>query len=212
MDRRTMDAIAQGGIKHTTKVPQQVNTMICEVCPRYRDIIRMFLTEMEPIFVGLSDFQRICLIYQLVTSEVAYDYSLKGSLSYSFLGPFKLGSGVCEGISELFFLLANKLTSSTCTVYLVCGVTRRGETLHQWNVVKFSADELAGKAFHLDPTWDLGRKQDPMWFLLSDDAVKRMWSRKNYPVANQTFRGAIYRNESKMSELGECLKRARAKF
>ena len=210
MNRRIKDAIEQQGVQHTTKVYQQANTMIYQVCPRYQAIIKAFLTEVKQLLVGCSEFECVSLLYQMIATEVTYDESKKRSLSHSFLCPVKDGTGVCEGISELFFLLVNSVT--TCKAYLICGTTVEcGEgSLHQWNVLKFSTGDLAGKLFHSDVTWDLGNKERK-WFL-RDDNIRRTWNRKCYPAATESFKGQIYRNESKLGELRECLKRTRAKF
>lgn len=207
MNRKIKDAIEQQGVQQSTKVYQQVNTMIYQVCPRYQAIIKGFLKEVEQILESFSEFERVSLIYQMIAAEVTYDRSLKKSLSHSFLGPVKEGTGVCEGISELFFLIVNSVT--TCKVYLVCGTTTE-DSLHQWNLLKFTKGDLAGKVFHADVTWDLGKKT-PEWFL-RDDNIRRTWNRKCYPAAPESFKGQIYRNESKLKELRECLAKTRAKF
>lgn len=210
MNRRIKDAIEQQGVRHTTKVYQQANAMIYQVCPRYQAIIRAFLKEVNQLLQGFSEFERVSLIYQMIADEVTYDESKKRSLSHTFLGALKDGVGVCEGISELFFLLCNSCT--TCKAYLICGTTEEwGEdSLHQWNVLKFSEGDLAGKLYHSDVTWDLGKEQ-PNWFL-RDDKIGRTWNRKCYPAATEPFEGRIYRNDRKLHELRECLKKTRAKF
>ncbi len=118
----------------------------------------------------LSQLQQVQLLYDVIVSDVSYRDSDACLTQYSYLQPLLKSTGVCEGIAELFFLLAQELGIETKIVIGVAG-SADDQGLHAWNMVRLPVD---GKKqwFHLDATWDLG-KGHWQYFLKSDQYMQQ---------------------------------------
>lgn len=132
---------------------------------------------------NLTDAEKLLLIHDrlIVLCEYDYDNYLNNTIpddSYTIYGLLVNGTAVCQGYSETFKYLAEKIGIPT----KIC--TSR-ELSHAWNVVY-----LEGTPYHVDVTFD-----DPVLdvtgrvfhynFLLSDEAI-----RKNNHDVTDAFSGA----------------------
>ena len=95
-------------------------------------------------------------IHDYITDTVQYDYGKNGELSHSAYGALMNGTAVCQGISALFKVLADKCKLNCI---LIEGVMRDNNSTihtenHQWNII-----EVNGRYAHLDVTNDRNKLQ-----------------------------------------------------
>lgn len=95
-------------------------------------------------------------IHDFITDTVQYDYGKNGEISYSAYGALMNGAAVCQGISALYKVFADKC-SLNCI--LIRGWLKNNNSTmqaenHQWNIV-----EVNGRYAHLDVTNDKNRLQ-----------------------------------------------------
>lgn len=182
------------------------NEMLLKVCPSLRDKVLKALLGFHTILGNdLNDFQKVSLIYQMICTVGTYDYSLRKSLSHSFLGALK-GLAVCAGYADLFVLLVGELTQSYIP-YRVSGYIASDIKLvsekdqgHAWVIIQ---DKKSGYAWQFDPTWDLGKRQYGYFFKADREMSGRIWATKYLPACTETFRGRIYTNRKKLDFLVE---------
>lgn len=108
----------------------------------------------------LTEMQKIKLIYDYITANVAYDYAglidYTDALKYTAYGALIEGSAVCMGISILFYRLALEMGLDARVIHSIPAEN------HAWNIVKFGS-----YYFYLDATWDLDENnlETDTWFL-----------------------------------------------
>ncbi len=120
---------------------------------------------------GLSDYEKLCVIYEYVCSNFVYDHDLK---IYSAYEGLQAGEMTCQGYALLLYKLLN-FAGIGCRI--VTGVGR--EEAHGWNIVK-----LNGKWYNLDATWDacqeIGAPMTWNWFLLNEEDFTDHERRSSY--------------------------------
>ena len=97
---------------------------------------------------GLSDYEKVCAVYQWMVTHISYDNDHLGDstykLQYTAYGALIDGTSVCQGYALLLYRLMLEL-GIDCRV--ISGTGNGGG--HAWNIVK-----LGGKYYDLDATWD----------------------------------------------------------
>ena len=160
------------------------------------------LKEFRSLFTDeMKDFERFCMIYQLMTEQIQYK---KSCLSHNWESVLKNRSGVCMGISELFTVLVG--TATDYDVRTVIGYAAstleaaNEETSHAWNTISLNN---GSETYHVDVTWDLGKDpSDYEYFLLTDAQVNRVWESRLYPpVATKKFTDDVYVNDEFLQRL-----------
>lgn len=192
------------------------NEMLLKVCPSLRGKVLKALLGFRTILGNdLTDYQKLCLLYQMLCEGGTYDYGdRKKSLSYSYLGALK-GLAVCSGFADLFTLLVGECTDSY-DPYRISGyiaedleLVEANDTGHAWIIIK---DKTSNKAWHFDPTWDLGKKQY-RYFAKTDNEMKgRIWATKYLPVCAEKLSGRIYSNKARLTRLVDYYKSMPQRF
>lgn len=155
----------------------------CDVWRKTEYALRGF----REILKDHSDYERLCLLYKMMTSECHYDLTKKRRFTGIYISALRNRTGVCASFAALLFLFLSEVTSYQ--VYYVVGSV--GRELHAWNII-----ESNGVAYHLDPTWDLGKESGFRYFLVSDSEMKgRDWDRTILPVCDNKFAGVFCQDE-----------------
>lgn len=96
---------------------------------------------------GLSDYEKVCGIYDYITNNIEYDYDHLYDpdymLMYTAYAALVNGTAVCQGYANLFYRLALELGVDSRIVVGWAGGP------HAWNIV-----ELDEMYYYLDSTWD----------------------------------------------------------
>ena len=102
---------------------------------------------------GLTDYEKICGIYDYMTANIVYDYDHMYDESYKLqftaYAALVNGTSVCQGYANLFYRLALELGVDA---RIVVGKGNGGG--HAWNIV-----ELGDRYYLLDATWDAPRAE-----------------------------------------------------
>ncbi len=124
----------------------------------------------ELIYPCMSDYEKVCAIYDYITLHVVYDYNTLNDdsykLKYTAYAAMMNRTAVCQGYATLFYRMALE-AGLDCRV--ITGTSTDLKTgvqeAHAWNIVK-----LGDSYYNLDATWDSSRKQsgtDYIYFLKS---------------------------------------------
>ena len=104
---------------------------------------------------GKSDYDKVKLIYDYITTHVSYDEENKGKspdvekLHFSAYAALVKGKAVCQGYATLFYRMALK-AGVPCRFIKGFSVDQNGNQVgHGWNIVK-----IDGKYYYVDSTWD----------------------------------------------------------
>ncbi|MCD8130955.1 MAG: hypothetical protein LUE16_06700 [Lachnospiraceae bacterium] len=115
---------------------------------------------------SLSDYEKICAIYDYICANVTYDYdNLNDStytLKYTAYAALINGTSVCQGYAVLFYRMA---LDAGVDARVISGIGNGGA--HGWNIVS-----LGNYYYNLDSTWDAvyyAAGYDYNYFLLCDD-------------------------------------------
>lgn len=102
---------------------------------------------------GMSDYEKVCAIYDFICDNVTYDYThLNDSgykLKYTAYAALFHGTSVCQGYASLFYNMALRCGIDA---RLISGYSRSER--HGWNIVL-----LDGMYYSLDATWDSMRPE-----------------------------------------------------
>ncbi len=178
--------------------------------PHRRHAVRHLMQEFTAcIPKTLSQVQQVQLLYDVIVSNVRYRYNDTGLTQYSYLQPLLKSTGVCEGIAELFFLLAQELGVEAKIAIGVAG-SPDDQGLHAWNMVCLP---VGGKRqwFHLDATWDLGKARW-QYFLKSDQYMQQHeheWLPMVLPAAPMNYPPLPRLNQVGIQKLTRYLKQLR---
>lgn len=122
-----------------------------------------------------TDEEKVKAIYDFITSNIAYDYSLAQSVSSDYLPnidkTLTTKKDICYGYSSLFAAMLRSLDIPT---KLVMGDTEYVDVYHAWNEVY-----LNGKWVTIDTTVDAGLKKSNKKFEMIKD-VKKYTKAKQY--------------------------------
>lgn len=149
--------------------------------PRRRAVGQLVREFTNCVPYKLNEVQRTQLLYAVLTQSITYRLTDTGQTQYSYLQPLLKSTGVCQGISELFLILAQPLGLEA---RIVVGVAGSEDCLHAWNMVRLPLNG-ASHWYHLDATWDL---EHTRWryFLKGDaymNANRHEWLAGIYPAA-----------------------------
>ena len=96
----------------------------------------------------LSDYKKVQWAYNYICSHVSYDYTHLDDdsylLKYSAYAALVKHTAVCQGYSNLFYLMLQRLGIDS---RIITGISDGEE--HAWNIVR-----LGDKYYLCDPTWD----------------------------------------------------------
>ena len=109
-----------------------------------------------------NDYDKALTLYNMLEVYVQYDYDAlgvdptdsEGMMAYSAYGAIVNGKAVCEGYSEAYQYLLQKLGIQS---YIVTGSNKKGE-LHEWNLLR-----LDGNYYYADTTWDDSGRVDEIF-------------------------------------------------
>ena len=135
---------------HTTAVQEtEMDTAVAELLANW---------ESEYDIYNLSDYEKICIVYDYICANVTYDYDNlyddSYMLKYSAYAALINGTAVCQGYASLFYRLA--LTMGVDARF-ISGIGNGGS--HGWNIV-----DMGDYYYYLDATWDAGQSVY-QWFL-----------------------------------------------
>lgn len=136
---------------------------------------------------GSEIYSSVLAAYNLFMERIDYDYSLKGRNAFNAYGALAEEKAVCQGISQAFCLVLNKL-GYNCS--MVLGEAKRDSDKefsgHSWCIV-----EIGNNYAHIDPTWDICTYSQLgiasyNYFLVDDTLLKNShrWSLSDYPSCN----------------------------
>lgn len=102
---------------------------------------------------GLSDYEKVCKIYDYICENVTYDYENLNDPDYKLKATAYAAlinkTAVCQGYANLFYRMARE---AGVDARIIPGTS--GDSGHAWNIVK-----LDGTYYNLDSTWDAGRSK-----------------------------------------------------
>lgn len=163
----------------------------------------------------LSDYDKLICIYEYLQDNVTYDSKeleaccrLNRSvnpMSHNAYGALVNKTGVCDGISSAFSLLAQRM-GFDCS--MVCGrASFRTSDFsdHAWNVIKIAHDY-----YHIDATWDVNHKEQTgeysyEYFCVNDDSINRDhdWDIKSTPICSREDVSFYIRNRCFANNLSQ---------
>lgn len=139
------------------------------------EVIDRFIS--DNITEGMSDFDKELAVHDYIVSSCVYGFPADENDAYTAYGALVLGSCVCDGYAEAFYLMMSCLGIG-CDI--VVGSTDEG--LHAWNQVN-----LDGEWYNVDLTWDdslpdMGSSVKHTYVNLTDDEFgsSHEWERQFY--------------------------------
>ena len=101
---------------------------------------------------GLSDYNKIRMMYKYATENVSYSKDVSDPYSYSAYNAVFNRNAVCQGIAQLLYRM---YTDSGISCRIIAGVSKDNLNAannghHVWLIVK-----LNGSYYLMDPTWDM---------------------------------------------------------
>ncbi|MSC39743.1 hypothetical protein GKE09_09445 [Holdemania massiliensis] len=109
------------------------------------------------------DIDKFNVIYDYVTTNVAYDYTYSKYDAYNALINH---SAVCQGYALLMYRM---LSAAGLKTRIITGGN------HAWNIVK-----IDGQWYNLDSTWDAGSEGNYRYYLKSDNAFSDHYRKEKY--------------------------------
>ena len=143
----------------------------------------------------VSDYEKICRIYNYMTENIRYDYSHLSdpnyTLQYTAYAALVNKTSVCQGYATLFYRLALEVGIDTRIITGLAGTSELD--YHSWNIVK-----LNNKYYLLDATWDEGT-YEYSWFLKSYDDFPYHYedTAYTYPLADSSY---VHQEDTEGSE------------
>lgn len=139
---------------------------------------------------GKSDYEKVCAIYDYMTSHVTYDGTAvknhdSDNIPFSAYGALCKGSAVCQGYANALYRL---LLTEGIDSRIITGEGLNAE--HAWNIVK-----IGNKYYNLDSTWD-SQRPEYAFFLCSDknfkqhtvsDEFKTKQFLSSYPISTESI-------------------------
>jgi hypothetical protein len=131
----------------------------------------------------MSNYDKLMCIYEYLQDHVTYDVkelemccqlgrSLR-PMSHNAYGVLVNKTGVCDGISSAFSLIAQKMGFECAQVSGRATFRTQGFSDHAWNIIK-----IADSFYHIDATWDVNHKEQTgdysyEYFCVNDDSINR---------------------------------------
>lgn len=142
----------------------------------------------------MTDYDKLLCIYEYLQDNMTYDVQeleancrLGRSLnpqSHTAYGAFTRKKGVCDGIASALCLLAQRMGIPCTLVGGRAAFMTEGYGDHAWDVI-----HLQNGYYHLDPTWDLNKKErmeeySYEYFCVDDDTVSgdHLWDPREVPL------------------------------
>ncbi len=148
------------------------------------DRLSNFIFELQKSRYYSSPYDRIKLIYEVLSTSLQYDYNEKNNARYTFASCVAFDKAVCMGIAELLTLIGQVCGLNISTIVGAAG--EFNEELHAWNLISIP-DPITNKPthYHLDLTWDLQRSYTFSYFMKSDSYMNskhHYWLTDRYPI------------------------------
>lgn len=168
--------------------------------------VESLLTELKikengQISTAMSDYEKVCEIYDYICENVRYDYEHLEDKSYVLKATAYAAlinkTAVCQGYANLFYRLAEE---AGVDARIISGnaieVATNKPGPHAWNIV-----EIDGKYYNLDSTWDEGQdsygyflkgssdfdEADDRYVHVSDDEYLTEEFMTTHPIANSVY-------------------------
>lgn len=148
-----------------------------------------------------SNYEKLMCIYEYLQDRLRYDTQelhTKGvrPMSHNAYGTLLNNTGVCDGISSAFALIAQKMGFDCTLVHGKAAFRTESLSGHAWNLVK------VGNAFyHLDLTWDINHKEvaedySYEYFCVTDADISanHEWDRTSTPRCSHSDLSFYVRN------------------
>ena len=170
----------------------------------------------------ISNYDKLICIYEYLQDHVIYDMKELEScatrgrsitpMSHNAYGPLIQGTGVCDGISSAFCLLAKKMGFECTTISGNAAFIVDGFSEHSWSVIK-----IADCYYHVDPTWDVNNRRQTgeysyEYFCVSDDSIAadHNWDVRLVPICPREDSSYYVRNHclaNNLTQLEEIFRR-----
>lgn len=141
----------------------------------------------------LSNYDKLICIYEYLQDNVTYDSKeleaccrlgrSVNPMSHNAYGALVNKTGVCDGISSAFSLIAQKLGFECSMVFGEASFRTSGFSEHAWNIIK-----IGNYFYHMDATWDVNHKEQTgeysyEYFCIDDDSINcdHNWDIKSTP-------------------------------
>ena len=173
-----------GGIRKT-----QAQRMLGEIHAAAKPLIE------KAILSSHSSYEQLLAIYESLQERISYDNKAPGAMAggkprwpnaHNAYGALVERIAASDGFAAAFQFLAKQM-GFECTV--VRGMTDHpsfGSAAHAWNMI-----DLAGKYYHVDPTWDANQyaahgEHSYDWFLVDDEHIlaDHAWDVNATPAAS----------------------------
>ena len=144
---------------------QTPSGMVTRLIPNYLlgskeedDAARILLQQKAAAYASAAKqhedpLEQILSVHDAIIKDTAYDYTFQDT-SYHAYGIANGGSAVCQGYSQMFYMVADSLGFETNFITYTAGDPNNPSdpnhaNNHMWNCIK-----LDGKWYFLDATWD----------------------------------------------------------
>jgi len=122
--------------------------------------------------IQISEYDFIKYLHNLLIKNVQYGFSDNGFTEYTIYGALIEHRCVCEGFSEAFMIIAQRVK-----IYTVLATSNT----HQWNMVY-----LEGKWYALDITWDIPNYSSHK-YIFKNRKIGKLKKDKNF-ISSNTLR------------------------
>lgn len=148
-------------------------------------------SEIDPIVKGAlekkTDYEKIMYVYDAIKARYRYDITPN---SYNIYGALKYSGAVCEGYSETFAYILDKLEIPNI---LVGGQIINTKVPHRWNMLY-----LEGEWYNFDVTWDDNYNDETIEYsyfgITTADISKSRYIDSEAPIATSNKYDFYYRN------------------
>ena len=138
----------------------------------------------------MSNYDKLICIYEYLQDNVTYDSKeleaccrlgrSVNPMSHNAYGALINKTGVCDGISSAFSLIAQSMGFECSMISGKATFRTQDFSEHAWNIIK-----IADAYYHIDATWDVNHKeQTGEYFCVNDDSINRDhdWDIKTTPA------------------------------
>ena len=170
----------------------------------------------------MSNYDKLICIYEYLQDNVTYDSKeleaccrlgrSVNPMSHNAYGVLVNKTGVCDGISSAFSLIAQRMGFECSMVSGRATFRTQGFSDHAWNIIK-----IAETYYHIDATWDVNHKEQTgeysyEYFCVNDDSINRDhdWDVKTTPACSREDVSFYVRNRcfaNNLSQLEEIFAR-----
>lgn len=177
----------------TPKYDERFDT-VSRVNAGYAEIDNEVNPIIEEALKRTNKYAQIMYVYDALKQRFTYEIT---DDSYDIYGPLKTGSAVCEGYSETFSYILDRMKIQNI---LVGGVIKNTNVSHRWNMLY-----LDGKWYHFDITWDDNYNDETIEYsyfgLTTEDMLKSRTIDDVVPIANSNAYNFYYKNQLVLDNL-----------